>query len=751
MLLSLRLPADNQRGPLYLDLAFATLHQANSTREPLTFLCARQGDEIGIFCRCSDALGRVVASQLSAAYPDGILRELPDTALEPPTSCRTWSVDLLLKPDLFPLRRYVEFEDTVNRVTADPLAAVLAALSHETAASLYPRIEIQVVPARHRHVHRARRALERLSSPFFLRHAGLADWYAHAATTDRMPLRLVAWLVATGAQAAGDTLSTLQLTELRSRLAAAVEKLSEHLFECRLHIVVAAPTSAEPVALAKLTELVGVIRAFAIPNRSAFVRKNRRSGKWRRKGFLLSTSELATLWHPATVTVRVPKLESVGSREREPPAALRLPGRDDAPAILGRMKFRDRQDLVALAGDDRRRHLNVIGKTGMGKSALLENLIVGDVRGRRGVGLVDPHGDLVEAVLRSIPAARTNDVILFDAGDQRYPLALNLLDCPDRRQRPLIASGVVAAFQKLWGESWGPRLEYILRHGILTLLDVPSSTLVTLLRLLSDAPFRAQVTSRVADPLVRSFWENEFRRWKPQMQAEAVAPVLNKVGAYLSSPLLRAIVGQPRSTLNLRGILDRGQVLLVNLSKGRMGEDASALLGSLVVTGLQLAAMSRADQLETERRDFYLYVDEFQNFATQSFAAILSEARKYRLCLTLANQYLDQMDETTRAAVFGNVGSLVCFQVGAADAEFLAEQLGGDLSPADLLSLPKYATYVRLLVEGLPSRPFSVRTLPPPIADQGTQRAEIVRRTSRQRYGRPAARVETEIRQALVR
>jgi hypothetical protein len=225
--------------------------------------------------------------------------------------------------------------------------------------------------------------------------------------------------------------------------------------------------------------------------------------------------------------------------------------------------------------------------------------------------------------------------------------------------------------------------------------------------------------------------------------------VLNKVGAYLSRPLLRAIVGQARSTLDFRAVLDSGQILLVNLSKGRMGEDASALLGSLVVTGLQLAAMSRADQLEAQRRDFYLYVDEFQNFATQSFVAILSEARKYRLCLTLANQYLDQMDEATRSAVFGNVGSLVSFQVGAADAEFLAEQLGGDLAPADLLALPKYMTYVRLLVDGLPSRPFSVQTLPPPVMGQGTHRAQIVRRTSQQRYGRPAARVESQIQRAL--
>jgi hypothetical protein len=311
-----------------------------------------------------------------------------------------------------------------------------------------------------------------------------------------------------------------------------------------------------------------------------------------------------------------------------------------------------------------------------------------------------------------------------------------------------VASGIVASFKKLFGDSWGPRLQYILSNALLALLEVPGTSLLSLQQLLSDPAYRKTISARVSDPVVKMFWEREFAGWKPQYQADALPAIQNKIGQFLSQPILRGIVGQSRSRLDLRSIMDEGQILIVNLSKGKIGEDASNLLGSLLVSGIQLAAMSRADIPESERRDFFLYVDEFQNVCTESFATILSEARKFRLSLTIANQYLAQMDEATAAAVFGNVGSLLAFQVGASDAEMLATQLGGGVTPQDLMALPKYTAYVRLLTDGMPGRPFSMETLPPPLPDrQG--RSTIIRRTSRHRYARSADQVEKEIRGIL--
>ena len=366
------------------------------------------------------------------------------------------------------------------------------------------------------------------------------------------------------------------------------------------------------------------------------------------------------------------------SREFEPPVTLPLPTRQSGLAALGRVRFRHRTEVFGIRPDDRRRHLAVIGKTGMGKTTLLQKLIASDIDGGRGVALVDPHGDLAETILGCVPSKRTNEVVVFDARDRHYPVAFNPLACNNPEQRPLVASAVVSAFKKLYGDSWGPRLEHILRNALLALLEVPGTSLLSLQRLLSDPAYRKTIVGRVSDPVVRMFWEREFAGWKTQYQSEATAPILNKVGQFLSQPILRAIVGQSHSRLDFRRIMDEGRVLIVNLSKGRIGEDASNLLGSLLISSIQLAAMSRADMPEKERRDYFLYVDEFQNFATESFATILSEARKYRLSLTLANQYLAQMDEATLDAVFGNVGSLLVFQVGARDAEVITAQLGGE-------------------------------------------------------------------------
>ena len=496
--------------------------------------------------------------------------------------------------------------------------------------------------------------------------------------------------------------------------------------------------------------MVGAFGQFTVPGRAGFRAAQVRASDAAkpaaaRRGFLLSCEELATLWHPPTVTVRVPTVLAVGSRELEPPVTLSLARNEPEIAELGRIAFRQERGVFGIRLEDRRRHLAVIGKTGMGKTTLLQRLIVSDIVAGRGLAVIDPHGDLAESILDCIPPRRTNEVIAFDAGDRDYPLSFNPLSCPDVNQRPLVASGIVSSFKKLYGDSWGPRLEHILRNGLLALLEIPSTSLLSLQRLLSDGSYRKSIVDRLGDPVVRAFWQHEFASWKPQYQVEAVAPIQNKLGQFLAHPILRAILGQARSRLDLRRAMDEGQVLVANLSKGKIGEDGSTLLGSLLVTSLQLAAMSRADQPEADRRDFFLYVDEFQNFATDSFATILSEARKYRLSFVLANQYLAQMEESTAAALFGNVGSLLAFQVGADDAETLAAQLGEDLTPRDLLSLPRFRAYARLLIDGMPSRPFSLETLPPPKPPRHGARGQLVRRASRHRYTRPARHVEAEI------
>jgi hypothetical protein len=392
--------------------------------------------------------------------------------------------------------------------------------------------------------------------------------------------------------------------------------------------------------------------------------------------------------------------------------------------------------------DDRRRHVAIFGKTGTGKSTLLQNLLVADIRAGRGAACIEPHGDLADSILELIPRSRTNDVVLFDVGDASHPLSFNLLACDDAAQRPLVASGVVSAFKKIYGAMWGPRLEHILRNALLALLEIPGASLVQILPLLGDDDFREGTVKRVRDPAVRRFWEREFAQMPQRLRGEAVSPVLNKIGHFVSSPLLRNIIGQPRSTLNLREIMDQGHILIVNLSKGRIGNDASDLLGALLVTALQLAAMSRAEIREDERQDFFAYIDEFSNFTTDAFASTFSEARKYRLALTVATQFLDQLDELTRASMFGNVGTVVTFQVSQRDAEIMAEELSGGLLPADLLTLPKFQAYVRLLVDGVPSPPFSVRTLPPSKPRGDEQSLDTLRRTSRHRYTQPAEQVD---------
>ncbi|MBI3952438.1 MAG: type IV secretion system DNA-binding domain-containing protein [Candidatus Doudnabacteria bacterium] len=420
---------------------------------------------------------------------------------------------------------------------------------------------------------------------------------------------------------------------------------------------------------------------------------------------------------------------------------------DNDITLFAKTNFRNREVPFGIRRDDRRRHMYIMGKTGMGKTTLIENMVIQDIQDGHGVAFVDPHGDSVEKVLSYIPANRINDVVYFNPADVDYPIAFNPLESVDPQYKHLVASGLMGVFTKIWAGVWSARMEYILGNTILALLDSPGNTMMGMARMLVNKTYRKKIVDNIKDPVVKSFWVDEFANYNDKFRNEAIAPIQNKVGQFLSSAIIRNIVGQTKSSIDLRDIMDNRKIFLINLSKGRIGEDNSGLLGAMLITKLQLAAMSRVDIPEADRKDFYLYVDEFQNFATESFANILSEARKYRLNLIVAHQYIGQLvrekNTVVRDAIFGNVGTLIIFRVGADDAEFLETEFEPTYTPNDLLNLAKYQIYLKLMINGVSSSPFSATTLPPISVTTGNE--EKVIKVSRERYANNRASVEEKI------
>ena len=416
--------------------------------------------------------------------------------------------------------------------------------------------------------------------------------------------------------------------------------------------------------------------------------------------------------------------------------------------VFAKTNFRNREVAFGIKQDDRRRHVYIIGKTGMGKTTMIENMIVQDIMAGNGVAFVDPHGESVEKILNYIPTSRINDVVYFNPADLEYPIAFNPLESVDPKYKHLVASGLMGVFTKIWANVWSARMEYILNNTILALLDTPGNTMLGIARMLVDKKFRKKIVDNIRDPVVRSFWVDEFANYNDKFRNEAIAPIQNKVGQFLSSAIIRNIVGQTKSTIDLRDIMDNKKILLLNLSKGRIGEDNSALLGAMFITKLQLAAMSRVDVPEEERGDFYLYVDEFQNFATESFATILSEARKYRLNLIIAHQYIGQLiiennNTKIKDAVFGNVGTIIMFRIGATDAENLETEFDPVFLPNDMVNLTKYHIYLKLMINGTASKPFSAVTLPP-LANKTANNEKVIK-VSRERYSNRREEIEEKI------
>jgi hypothetical protein len=407
--------------------------------------------------------------------------------------------------------------------------------------------------------------------------------------------------------------------------------------------------------------------------------------------------------------------------------------------------FRNKKQKFGIKASDRTRHMYVIGKTGMGKSTLLENMAVQDILNGNGVAVMDPHGSFAEKILEYIPEERINDVIYFAPFDMEHPMSFNVMEDVGYDKRHLVVSGLMSAFEKIWADAWSARMAYILQNTLFALLEYPDSTLLDINKMLVNKTFRKEVVENITDPSVKSFWVDEFAKYTDRYAQEATPAIQNKIGQFTSNPLIRNIVGQPESSFDIRTIMDEKKILIMNLSKGRIGEGNTNLLGSMLITKIYLAAMSRADAENINALpNFYFFVDEFQSFANKSFADILSEARKYKLNLTIAHQYVEQMEEEVRSAVFGNVGTMITFRVGSFDAEIFEKEFAPQFTAEDIVNLGFAQVYLRLMIDGVGSKPFSARTLPP-ISLPAISMKQRAIEMSRKNFGKPRGEVEKRI------
>lgn len=547
--------------------------------------------------------------------------------------------------------------------------------------------------------------------------------------------------------------ATPELSERdKTRIRSIEEKGTKLGYQVKIRIIYAGPH--ENLAKLRMQAIQGAFKQFNTTNLNGFQGKGSsfstdklleyQTRFFEDSGYILNIEELASLFHLPHTSVETPNIVWATTKTAEPPANIPVmqPGAENAISLFGVTNFRGTNTVFGAYRADRGRHIYIIGQTGVGKSGLLELLTLSDVYYDQGFCVIDPHGDYAQNMLEFIPERRIKDVVYFNPSDTEYPIGFNPLEVTDPAFKNHISSELVGVLKRMF-ESWGPRLEYILRYTILALLDYPNSTMLDITRMLTEKKFRDDVISHITDPVVRTFWTTEFASWNDKFAAEAVAPVLNKVGAFVANPMIRNIVGQTKSTFNIREIMDSGKILIVNLSRGMVGEDNAAILGSLMVTKIQLAAMSRANIPLEQRRPFYLYVDEFQNFATDSFAVILSEARKYGLNLTVANQYVSQMNPVVRDAVFGNVGSMVSFRVGADDAAFLSKYFMPQFEPGDIMTLHNRTFVATMTISGEKSIPFSGTTLNQPPRQNSF--VEAIVNHSRSRYTIDRETVEQQI------
>lgn len=829
--LTVRVSKENETGPIVAEQIFSTLHSIHYklsfldrlkgvSRDQVSFELAHVDNSIRFYIYTPERLKNLLEGQIYAQYPDVEIFEVTDYTQESPleianvelpeneseekaiikaknplgpkrddafkkVSTHTHAVSTELSfrdPDIYPIKRYPQFEDKLTRVAVDPISGITASLAKLNHPADQAWIQVIVRPLDDKWRILFIKCLRLLNKNLFGNIEKLQKIYTRMFCTRNktyrilffFPIYFIFWLQGITAgmkkiniSATGDTQGSSDHDDLRDEMSmrhdretstgAALDKVTRLLFEVTIRIIYIPEEKNLEQAKVKVREIAGSFTQFSIPHLNSFGLRNLKTGqtpiieyqkRQLKNSLVMNNEELATIYHMPNMTVQTPHIYWVRSRKLEPPRELPVKENlsENEMSLLGKTNFRGIHRDFGIKTLDRRRHIYIIGKTGMGKSTLLENVVYSDIQSNRGVAVVDPHGDLADNTLSFVPSHRTNQVIIFDPSDRDHPVAFNMLENVDPAQNSIVCSGIVGIFKKIYGESWGPRLEHILRNTILALLEYPNTTLLGITRMLQDEDFRRRVVRKITDPIVKAFWEQEFAKMQERQRTEAISPILNKVGQFLASPIIRNIVGQPKSSVDLRFAMDKGKIVIVNLSKGKIGEDNSSLLGAMMITKFQLDAMSRANIDEKDRKDFYLYVDEFQNFATDSFATILSEARKYRLNLTMANQYIAQMPEEVRDAVFGNVGSVISFQVGFDDAEYLASQFAEEVTANDLVSLSKFTAYTRLLIDGVPSRTFSFDSFPPPDISTEANRSDKVIKLSRERYSKPRELVEDKIR-----
>ncbi len=760
VLLMLEIPRANDKKELAAEQMFASLHgilrdkqelkNSNGVQEHLSFEIVSTAGQIRFYVWVPKVLRSFVEGQIYSQYPTVQIYKMNEDYVDNRAKYPVqYSAELGLTEDsALPIKTFDSFE-------VDPLAGItgtLAKLDPDQSEEMWIQILTRPIPDDW-HKDTTDRWVSRVKSgKKFLSFGTSIDW-----------TWLVEVLGAFFRPPAGGTESDtkVELSErAKNQISKAEEKATKLGYEVKIRLAYLG--NSEVDAKLNMQALVGTFKQFNSTNLNGFKQiggsfntKDLDAYKLRQfadHGFILNISELASVYHLPHTSVETPNIVWASSKTAEPPAKLPVitgdPKNDGNISAFGLTNFRGINHQFGLTRRDRNRHVYIIGQTGAGKSGMLELLALSDVFYNQGYCIIDPHGDFAIDNLKFVPKSRVKDVVYFNPADTAFPVAFNPLEISDPSRKPNICSEVIGVLKRMFGDSWGPRLEHILRYTLLALLDRPEATLLDISRMLTDKEFRKETLDYCHDVTVLQFWKHEFGQWNDKQINESIAPVLNKVGAFTANPIIRNIIGQPKSSFDIRKIMDEGKILVVNLSKGLIGEDNAGILGAFLVTKVQLAAMSRSDIPKVEdRRPFYLYVDEFQNFATDSFAVILSEARKYGLNLTVANQYVAQMTDSVRDAVFGNVGTTISFRVSADDAPILVKQFEPTFEASDLLQLNNRHFIISMIINGEKVPAFSATTLSLPSSPEDN--FEEIIKWSREHYARPRAEVEGEIRETI--
>lgn len=720
VLIEVKLPRDNEvkiDSAEQLFSSFASMSGAegllgfSKVPDSVTFEIVAKPGDIRFYVGVPKKLQDMVEKQINGAYPDAHIQEVEDYNIFETEKGKVAFTSLFLKKaDYLPIKFYKE-------LPVDPLATIVSTLGKmqegEAAA-----IQILITPAGDKWSKAGR---------------------AHIAKEKKK-------------EADPETASySLDQKELE----AIENKLSKPGFSTFIRLVTV--SSTKEAADAHLSNIVGAFTQFNSFN--SFTKHSPKFYKGSmlvdfiyrhvpllKKGSVLTSEELATIFHFPNKSIENPHINWLAARTAPAPAKIPTEG-----LYLGKSIYRSQEKKVYIGRDDRRRHMYIIGKTGVGKSEFLKDMILQDIRNGEGVCFIDPH-DTIDMILPLIPPERAEDVILFDPSDTERPMGMNMLDANTEDQKHFVTSSIINLFYKLYDPQRtgiiGPRFEHAVRNAMLTVMSEPGNTFVELVRALTDQSYVQKLLPKVDDPIVRRYWTDQIAQTSDFHKSEVLDYITSKFGRFVTNKMMRNIIGQSKSSFDFRQVMDEGKILLISLAKGRIGEENSSFLGLLMVPKILVAAMSRQDIPQDQRRDFFLYVDEFQNFATPDFAQILSEARKYRLNLTVANQFIGQIDEEVKNAIFGNVGTIAAFRVGVSDANYLQHEFQPTFAEADLINIERFHAYVKTLIDGEPTTPFSMDLTRDITAEKKMENprvAELIKELSRLKYGRAREVVEEEI------